>query len=54
MRSLFSDSGYREDQVNGLILKSYPDLIVKTPNGSIKINKIRLNQAELLKGKIFK
>lgn len=37
----FTDYGFRNEMPNGLILKSKPEILVKTPNGVVKLEKIR-------------
>lgn len=39
----FSELGYENDMPNGLILKTDPTILVKTPNGVIELNKVRNN-----------
>ncbi len=39
----FSELGYENDMPNGLILKTDPTILVKTPNGVIELTKVRNN-----------
>jgi methionyl-tRNA formyltransferase len=50
----FSKLNFNLDTKNGTILKTKPFLIVKTKNGSIKVEKIRNNYYDLDHGKILK
>lgn len=49
----FTEDGYENEMVNGQILSSFP-LKIKTPNGVIKIKKIRNKQFTFQKGEILK
>lgn len=49
----FSDQGYEYSDPNGLILKQYPNVIVKTPNGAIKLLEVREGNEFLIKGTIL-
>lgn len=49
----FTEDGYFNDMINGLILSTEP-LKVKTPNGVIKIKKIRNKQFTFHEGEILK
>lgn len=48
----FSDLGFTSDMPNGLILQKEP-LIVKSPNGSIEITRIRIGKEYCTKGSKF-
>ncbi len=50
----FSDQGFDYGVQNGTILKTEPNLVVKTPDGSIEIMSIRSSNLSLQKGKVFK
>lgn len=45
----FSDVGFKSDTPNGQILEISPIVLVKTPNGVVALDKIRENQALLVK-----
>ena len=49
----FSDLGFNQNQQNGLILKSTPNILVKTPNGVIQIESFRFDHNDIVQGNIF-
>jgi methionyl-tRNA formyltransferase len=50
----YSELGYDSDTPNGSIIQVKPFTVVKTPNGAVKLTKIRNYQKELfLKGKVL-
>ena len=49
----FSEKGYDNSISNGTILQIDPDLLIKTSNGTIKIEEIRNNNIEFNKNKIL-
>jgi methionyl-tRNA formyltransferase len=50
----FSDFGFHYSIPNGTILQDSPAIIVKTPNGSVELSKIRNNKDICKKDKVFK
>lgn len=50
----WSDFGYNQNQPNGLILKVFPKVLVKTPNGVVQLESYRFDQTQLVEGKILK
>jgi len=50
----FCDLGFDNEMPNGMILQVKPSLIVKTPNGTVKIEEIRNNEFEFIQNKILK
>lgn len=49
----FSDHGFNQTDPNGLVLETIPEIIVKTPNGAIKLDVIRNNKGLIKKGTIL-
>jgi methionyl-tRNA formyltransferase len=49
----FSDLGYSDSILNGTILQVDPFIVIKTPNGSVKLEKIRNKEIGFLKGLIL-
>lgn len=50
----FCDLGFDNEMPNGMILQVKPSLVVKTPNGAVKIEEIRNNEFEFIQNKILK
>jgi len=44
----FSDVGFKDEVPNGTILQVEPSLIIKTPNGSVKLEIVRSNQIDFV------
>jgi methionyl-tRNA formyltransferase len=49
----FSDFGFTYNVENGTILQVEPDIIIKTPNGSLQIDSLRCENVKFDKYKIF-
>lgn len=49
----FSELGFNNDAPNGLILQVEPDLVIKTPNGALKIDSIRNKGIMFIQNKIL-
>ncbi|HCF03065.1 formyltransferase family protein [Flavobacterium sp.] len=50
----FCDLGFDNQMPNGMILQVKPNLVVKTPNGAVKIEEIRNDEFEFVQNKILK
>ena len=51
-RICYSEYGYGNDMPNGLILKTEPEVLVKTPNGVVELSKVR-GSTVFIKNEIF-
>ena len=49
----YTNFGFNHNMPNGLILENFPNILVKTPNGVVELNKIRNRDLKCQKGKIF-
>ncbi|HXB41270.1 MAG TPA: methionyl-tRNA formyltransferase [Bacteroidia bacterium] len=49
----YSDNKYNQNDPDGLIVKGYPENIVKTSNGSVKLEVVRANEKLLKKNKVL-
>jgi len=50
----YCKNGFSNEIANGTILETNPDLIIKTSNGAIKIETMRVEDVEFVKNKILK
>ncbi|MHA8097982.1 methionyl-tRNA formyltransferase [Aquirufa aurantiipilula] len=50
---IFSSHGFSSEQPNGLVLSDKNGIIVKTPNGTVKLNSIRINKDKIKLGRIL-
>ena len=50
----FTDFGYSQTVLNGIILRDQPSIIVKTPNGAVKLSVIRNKGILFKEGGVFK
>ncbi len=51
---VYSDLGFNQNDVNGLIIEDSPNIVVKTPNGCLEFLEIRGDKTLCKKGKIFR
>lgn len=49
----FSDCGFDYSNPNGLVLEVSPEVLVKTPNGVVKLDGVRINENKIQKGLVL-